>query len=242
MINVLVKQKLAKMIINMFYLCLDLETTSEEKFNRIAHWRYNQIIAIGMSNEKERYFNYLYPNKLDDFLIDEDIIVGANLKFDLLYLWHLEGFQDWLKNGGKIWDVLAVEYYLSGQTHKYPKLRDIAVNKYECSTREKVMEQYWDKGIDTKDIPQDIVMNDLRGDVIDTERVYLEQVKLVRTQPMLLNFIEVEMNLLLLTTEMEYNGFTINRETLINNINELKLEADNSKNELLKLVGKSWYE
>lgn len=126
----------------MDYLIFDTEYSIKEYYKRSGNPWYCPLVAIAFKNKQELYKQWIYPNKIKDFEIDEDILVGHNIGVDLLYLWHTKGLQDFFKRGGKIWDTMLAEYTLSGQQLKYPSLRDIAI-KYGCKEREKFMEEYW---------------------------------------------------------------------------------------------------
>lgn len=218
------------------YLVLDLETTSKEAFNRKGNPWFNNIVAVGLKNKEESNAHYL-SEPLTDLIIDEDLLVGHNLKFDLLYLWKFPSFQSWLKRGGRIWDTMVTEYFLTGQTHKYPALREIAVNKYDCPQREKLMEKYWDDGKDTSEIPAELVIEDVTNDVLDTEKVFLKQYELVKVQGMS-KLIEIQMDLVLSTIEMEYNGMKIDLDLLNSNRAELEERLIKEKEELHLIVNK----
>ncbi len=118
----------------MKYLIIDLETTCNKEHDRVGNFYYGKILAISLRNEAEQRTQYVNGG-LKDLEIDEDILVGHNIKYDLLYLWGFKGVQDFLTKGGKIYDTALAEYLISGQTNKYPKLRDIAVQKYGCPDR-----------------------------------------------------------------------------------------------------------
>lgn len=218
----------------MSYLIIDIETGIKEAFGRKAHFLKNNIVAIGLKNQQEGKIKYLGNEKLTDLKIDEDILVGHNLKFDLLYLWGFQGFQDFLKRGGIVYDTMLAEYFITAQQHKFPGLREIAVLKYGCAKREKLMEKYWEQGVDTIDIPTNLVLADLEADVFDTESIYLGQLNILTDQQKRL--LKVQNNLLLSTIEMEYNGFMINRELLEQNQLELEAQLSVATNRLEELT------
>lgn len=212
-------------------LILDLETTNLTKYKRIANPWYNNIVAIGYVKNKLANTFYGIPddNYLRELLCNTDVLVGHNLKFDLLYLWKQEGLQEWLRNGGRIFDTQLAEYYLSSFQNKYPALRDIAVNKYGCMERPKHIDRLLfdipeNQRVDYKqvsDIPKELVLEDVKNDVLDTEQVYLGQIAKAE-QLGILDVLEFQMNYLLATTEMEFNGFFIDVETLQKNKKELE--------------------
>jgi len=222
----------------MTYLVLDLETGSKEVHKRKGNPWYNPIIAAGLKNamickgiiaSDINLIMGLVPNSVR-------VIVGHNLKFDLLHLWKSERLQYIFdERQFKIWDTQLAEYILTGQQHKYAALRDIAVNKYGCKEREKLMEKYWEQGKDTSEIPQELVLEDVLNDVRDTEQVYLQQIVKAKELGMY-NLIQLQMDALLATTEMEYNGFYINQQLLRQNRDRIATELRQAQEELQQLV------
>lgn len=221
------------------YLILDLETGCRKVYGRTANPWYNPIVAIGLAKQGEVYSEYIYPNKLENLILQEDVIVGHNLSFDLLYLWGCKDLQDFFKRGGKIWDTSEAEYTLTGQKHIFPALRDIAVNKYGCKEREKKMEAYWEKGIETIDIPKELVIEDVENDVLDTEQVYLKQLEKAK-QTGMITLLEERMDFVLATIEMEYNGMYVNKDILETNEKKLQQEYDTALQDFNTLIQKYW--
>lgn len=267
---------------NLSYLVLDIENNNSKKFKRNAgNFLFDPIVAIGLKNNKELHSRYLYPNKIESLQIQEDIIVGHNLSHDLLFLWHLDDLQNFFKRGGKIWDTSIAEYALTKHQHKYPALRDIAVNKYKCKEREKVMEKYWEddikvvderkeifknfktmdevnqfieineyhigkfngiihKGpIQTSEIPKELVIEDVENDVLDTEKVFLQQYEIAKNLGML-KLLEFRMDGLLACIEMEYNGMCVNLDILETNQKYLQELLDQKYKKLLEIINHHW--
>lgn len=237
----------------MKYLVLDLETGSKEVHGHKGNFRHNPIVAIGLKYGQDELPRYTkkYPHafsfnveldfnmSLKGWLESINIIVGHNIAFDLLHLWKYSALQDWILAGGRIWDTQYAEYCLSGQAHKYPSLRDIAVNKYGCPEREKKMEKYWGNGIDTQDIPRELVLEDVKNDVLDTEKIMLQQVRTAKKQGMF-TLIMAEMDSILATVEMRYNGVFINQDIKERNQARLKIKIDSLESELQKLCEEYW--
>lgn len=235
----------------MKYAILDFETGTKTVYKRKANPFYNKIVAYAIKYQGSDNVTsgHVLVKKLNvtctffdcprHFFNNTDILVGHNIKFDLLYIWKETWFQEWLKDGGRVFDTSIAEYLLTGQQHKYPALRDIAVNKYGCKEREKYMEEYWDNGIDTIDIPIDLVLKDVESDVLDTEKVMLQQVKELRKQGMYGLAMEM-MEGLLATTEMEHNGMYIQREKLQDMENMVKKDIEERSAKLLGSIKGLW--
>ncbi len=276
----------------MSYLILDLETTIKKSYGRTANPfdKDNRIVAIGLKPQNEdvegHYITYLKTG-FKFFTPKFKVIVGHNIKFDLLYLWGYEALQDWFRRGGRIWDTQLAEYYLTGQQHKYPALRDIAVNKYGCPEREKLMEKYWGNkntivdedgylvepgcgyyetflgdfneedqpiyvsqlkegykhiigSICTSEIPQELVLEDVKNDVLDTESIYLQQLEKAEELGMG-RFLYLAMDGLLATTEAEYNGMYIDQTKLLENKKKLEIELSTKTEMFVNKILPYWY-
>lgn len=253
----------------MSFLVLDIENDSSSQYDRKAgNFLFDPIVAIGLCNEKETRSEYIYPNKIKELKIDEDVIVGFNIKHDLLFLWHLDTLQDFFKRGGRVWDVQYAEYILSGHQHKYPSLRDIAVSEYGCQDRRKFIndflfhrEEYIEQLIpipgvmdstemlahieeireykQVSDIRKCYVKEDVENDVKDTASIYLQQLGKAEELGMI-KVLELEMDAILATCEMEYNGLHIDPTVLKVNKKQLELELKAEREKLQELVRPYW--
>lgn len=148
--------------------------------------------------EAAEYVNILFKNA--------DIIVGHNIKFDLLYLrkFYNELYEDWVRRGGTVWDTQIVEYLLSGQSHTYPSL-DQCAEKYGGTLKDDKIKEYWKNGINTTEIPTSELFDYLGEDINNTELVFQKQWVEVEKAGML-SLVMTQMSALLALTEMEYNG------------------------------------
>lgn len=225
------------------YCVLDLETGTKTSYGRKGNPWLNNIVAVGWKRNDMPipnscyYTDFGFPNL--SIIKSTDILIGHNIKFDLLYLWKDSSIQTLLKQGLKIWDTQLVEYMLTGQQVKYASLRDIAVNKYNCPVREKLMEEYWAKKIDTKDIPKEVVLLDVMNDVKDTESIYLQQV--VKADALhMTTLINLIMDSLLATTEMEYNGIYIDKQIIHENQHMLEQQTLAVAAESKDIITKYW--
>lgn len=169
---------------------------------------------------------------------DVTIIVGFNLKFDLLYMWHLPELQAFFKRGGKIWDCQYVEYLLEGQQlHAQMCSMDSIVRKYGGQLKVDAVKAHWEQGIDTRDIHPDILEEYSIGDGDNTELIFLGQLKrAAEIHPNFLKMLQTRMDGLLCTTEMEYNGLKINQELGEERRAELAAKLEKLDDELNKYI------
>ena len=118
------------------------------------------------------YMDEINTDVLQRTLADADIVVGFNIKFDL----------SWLKKIGidvfnikQVWDCQIAEFLLESQRNPYPSLAK-ACEKYNIPAKMDVIElDYWEKCIDTDEIPKDILLEYNKHDVIITEQVFKKQ-------------------------------------------------------------------
>lgn len=191
-------------------LILDVETTISNKGNPFDET--NKLCYIGLSDGissnlypiefgSEPYGNQLSSTQAS---IDGcDLLIGFNIKFDL----------HWIRRYGinfsnkRVWDCQLVHFILTGQTASYPSLNGVAEFYDLGSKLDVVSTEYWKNGIDTPDIPEDILTEYLQGDLDLTYQVYLKQrEELSKASPQLRRLVSLHNQDLLVLEEMEYNG------------------------------------
>lgn len=220
------------------YLIFDLETTMHGGYKKDSNPFIDTILCHGLLYQDHRLIKDTQEPK-GDWLKNVTTLVGHNIKFDLMFVWESKELQNALKQGLKIWDTQLAEYILSGQVHKYPALRDIAVNKYGRSPRIKNIEVSKKDGILTHNMPIESLLIDVKNDVMDTESVALQQVIKAKNNGMY-DLIVTQMDALLATTEMEMNGLYVNENRLDRYHEMLNARLENTNKELQQLVGKYW--
>lgn len=158
-------------------LTLDVESTmfkypGEVKPNkRVGHplSTWNKCVLVGWKDGDE-HCNISPPEKLRSFqeLLNDSLVIGFNIKFDLHWLRRLGYNVSHLK----IWDCQIAEYMLSGQRISYASLNGTA-EKYGLGSKLDVIEtEYWSRGVDTDEIPTEILSEYLRQDLTLTYEVY----------------------------------------------------------------------
>lgn len=195
----------------MTYLVLDVETTITNKGNPFDQT--NKLCYVGITNKvfDIEYSVKPYKALLEDIQLSldaSDILVGFNIKFDL----------HWLRRYGiefsskRIWDCQLVHFILTGQEVTYPSLNKVCEHYGLESKLDEVKEVYWNNGVDTPDIPEDVLVKYLQQDVNLTEQVYLKQLEDVEKNPHLKNLISLHNQDLLTLQEMEFNGLLFNQD------------------------------
>lgn len=202
----------------MSYRVFDLETTIKQSYKRKANPfdPENWVVALGLKDYGGQSSCIYYPEKgLYQFPpIPDNIVmlVGFNIKFDLLWTYaHMQLYQ-FLKRGGRIWCCQYAEYLLEGQQpHAQMCSMDDIVLKYGGELKDNEVTALWRAGVCTKDIPEDLLINYLHGDINNTEKIFLGQVAAARRQGQYIDILQ-RMEGLLGTTEMEYNGLFVNKQ------------------------------
>ncbi len=223
-----------------FVVC-DIETNIKVMYKRKAHFLHNGIVAACFKHQDEEARVY-YKEEDWNAVLEKELsktktMVAFNAKFECLYFWKYPAFQRWVADGGRIFDPQMAHYMIRGQRETYPSLRKIAVEFYGCDYRNKVMEPYWEKEIDTADIPKDLVINDVIKDVWDTEKVMLEQIRIMKKEGMFILGNEL-MESILATTEMEYNGIYIEQKIMQDNQALLEVEIEELRKQVLEIGNK----
>lgn len=191
-------------------LVLDVETTTLNKGNPFT--RKNRCIVVGLLNvDTNEETKYWLPNidGLQKQIDNSELLIGFNIKFDLHWLRRIGINISLLQH--KIWDCQLAEFILEGQSNPYPSLNQ-ALTKYNLPLKlDIVKEQYWDKGIDTADIPKEILDSYLSGDLKSTLEVYKFQ-ELQLTENKQLNLFKLQCLDLLVLEDMEWNGIYFNED------------------------------
>ena len=198
----------------MEYLVLDCETTTYEKGNPYS--RRNKLCLVGIREPdgKEHIFDIEYTehgykeelDKIQELLNATSVLVLFNAKFDLAWLrrYNLDF------SHCRVFDCQLVHFILSGQKDSYPSLNGVAEHFGLEQKLDEVKEEYWNKGIDTPQIPLNILTEYLSKDLSLTQLVYIKQnqviTSLTRTQQILIKLSNQDLLVLL---EMEWNGIKL---------------------------------
>lgn len=185
---------------------------------------------------------YLVPIEMGDLPVGKGLadfnsrgkefcFVGFNIKFDL----------HWIRRYGlnlptQIWDCQYAQYCIWRQERTYPSL-DQALEYWGFPKKlDKVKTEYWDKGIDTDQVPLPMLEEYLAGDLERTQWVYEAQLNYVADKPELYKLIVLGNEDILVTQEMEWNGFYYDNEASIAKGKEIEVEISEIDHELSSFV------
>jgi DNA polymerase I-like protein with 3'-5' exonuclease and polymerase domains len=183
-------------------LTFDFETTTYS--NGSAFDQRNRAVCVGFQEEAQ-HGECLFDMDTEDIQRRIDgcsWLVGFNAKFDLHYLRKI-GVDI---SNVRVWDCQLAEFVLEGQTNPYPSLNE-AAEKYGFPLKlDKVASDYWDKGIQTDEIPRDVLSEYCLYDIELTYKVYQKQLEQFKDRPALFKLFKIACQDLLVLEEMEWNG------------------------------------
>lgn len=217
----------------MSYLILDTETTILNKGNPFTHD--NKLCYTGwkFAGESISTINHitrgLCRDRLQAILDSADTLVCFNAKFDC----------HWLERIGcnvsrlRIWDCQYAEFIFHNQLTKYPSLEKASEEYGFGNKLDVVKTEYWDKGIDTPDVPPEIMLEYLEQDVLLTEKLFLlQQKRFQEDQKSKWRLFQLHMEDQHCLREMEKNGILYDVQTSLAKAKE----ADDKIYEITRLL------
>jgi len=253
----------------MKYRVWDIETTTHSEYKRKASpfSAENRVVAQGFSAgeiggqplQPEGAYYGRQPLPCDWFtqhLADTRVLVGQNIKFDLLYALanpnshpeiNLPAWMQWVAKGGMVWDIQLAEYLLRGMESTAHMLAlDEIAPVYDGNIKFDEVKALWAEGVDTVDIPEDLLMRYLlggrdendawqHGDIGNTELVFLAQWEKAKENGQLRSIL-LNMGALLFTIEAERNGMYVAKDLGFRLAGELKEKLDAGVQELAQYL------
>ncbi len=235
----------------MNYAVLDLEVSADSTYGRFCNPldKTNTITSLAMRTGGKTFTKYSergidrdLPMKLSNY----ELIVGQNLKFDLLYLWENQSLREFVTNGGQIWDTMIAEYLLRGQqgmAHGGKSRGSLSLDalsvQYGGQLKDSKISDMYKAGLKSNQIPKDMLLEYNAADVENTEIVFRGQYRKAKKLGML-PLIERYMVHALACMEIEYNGMYVDREIAQKAQSSLELRLQDLKESLLQVVNKTW--
>lgn len=211
------------------YIILDVEASKLPIINPWMKGSYLSSVGIKTSDGETKvwFFNPLvgddsqHVKEIQSYLWQAAEVVGHNLKFDLEWLLHAN-----LTVTAPVWCTQCASYLIHGQRQVGHSLNAVAARYGFGSKLDYMKEEFWDKGIDTADIPIDLHEKYLIQDLELTEQVYLKQKKLIQ-KAKLEKVAELTFNLSKVLAQVEYDGAPFSREAantyLVDSIAEMEI-------------------
>ena len=224
----------------MSHIVLDVETTISNKGNPFDMTNKLCYVGLGRNQQVNLYDIEFSPEPYKSLLLtiqdtvdSSSMIVGFNLKFDL----------HWLARYGinltasRVWDCQLVHFILTGQQNPYPSLNSVAEYYNLESKLDEVKSQYWNNGIDTTEVPEELLRDYLTQDVNLTEQIMIKQMEELNNKPHLKRLVSLHNQDLLVLQEMEFNGIIYNYNKSIVLGDELEEQIDKLDKKLFQHHG-----
>ena len=205
----------------------DLETSIKNGHpNPFTKSNFMVSLSWAVGDEEPKFTYYKDPDFLQEFEKDLQrckISSGVNIKFDY----------NWIKRYGiechteEVWDCSIAEYCMSGQKSILPSMDELC-QLYGIPDKDGGLEEYWNSGISTEDIPIDIVREYNKGDIRRQRAIYYAQRsddRLSRTRNLERLILTSGKDLLCLS-DMEYNGIKYNMHGSRQLNDKLRLELN----------------
>lgn len=193
----------------------------------------NKAVCLGIKEDNNTTYclNFLEYQNLTalNTKLKDKLLVFFNAKFDVHWYRRL-GLSSVLES--KIWCCQVAEFILGGQTKPYPSLEDTAV-KYGLGHKiDVIKEEYWSKGINTDEIPTQVLHEYCIQDVNLTYQIYLKQLEQFQKNPKLFVLFKLMCQDLLVLEEMEWNGLLYDEELCNQRAEELDKEIQQIRGQL----------
>lgn len=195
----------------------------------------NRLCVVGYGNSSGAKSLVSTSKPLPPFMGDSvPLFVAFNAKFDL----------HWLRRSGvnlscikAVWDCQLAEFIISRQSEKYPALELVTQAWGIPGKFTDIETEYWDKGIDTPDIPIDIVTKRVESDVIITSQLFEKQWAYLEDKPKLKRLIWIACQDQLVLEEMEWNGLAYDMQLSLTEGHKLETRISEIERELTAVLG-----
>jgi len=221
------------------YLVYDEETQNHKSRKRTANPfdPRNYVVMRGWKVEGDTTCSSSYhtgkdPSNFLHIAHHVDVLVGFNLKFDLLYemVANYDNLAAFYKRGGRVWCCQYAEFLLRAQRRKFHMCSlDQIVESYGGRKKIDGIKAHWEAGVLTADIDREMLKDYLvgtveegrnSGDIGNTELIYRGQVEEAKALGMY-EGIKARMDGLCATTEMEYNGIMVDMKLALKQLLDL---------------------
>lgn len=176
--------------------------------------------------------------EIQDWLAKTTTLIGFNTKYDLHWLYRYSlGYSHC-----RIFDCQVAYYILTAQQHQYPSLDQVAEHYGLEKKLDVVKTEYWNNGMDTDEVPYDILSDYLAQDLIVTENVYNSLMDDLAKQSKEMNQLVKMNNLdLVVLADIEQNGVLLHREKSERKGNEIVSEIEQIDEYLRQFAGYDWF-
>lgn len=194
----------------------------DQRFKGVCHsWASSESAGAAKNNPDSLAL-------LENRIRSSDLLVGFNWKYDLGVLRKL-GVN---LHDKPVWDCQLAEFVRSHQKWKYPSL-DESLAKYGLGQKEDKVAEYWKVGVQTEDIPWDILESYATVDATMTLRLYEHQME--HMSPSAKRLVRLMCMDLMILQEMEWNGIKFDEELANKRTGEIKEQVQEVEEKLLSI-------
>ena len=175
----------------------------------------NILVSVGIDDE---YFFTNHSEKIDkgcfhkiqELLDTTTLLVGHNIKFDLMWL-----LESGFKYEGRVYDTMIGEYILNKGIRKSLTL-EMCCRRRKIGSKDNRIKDFTDRGIPFQNIPHQVVEQYGKMDVAITRRLFNSQMsdfKLPKNKDLLMTA-KMMNEFLIVLADMERNGIHVDLEEL----------------------------
>jgi len=202
-------------MITVFDVETSFQVTEEGKLEKKKKNPNNFLVSIGINDEYIFFKHREYKDvpdrkKVQDILDKTKLLIGHNIKFDLLWLWEAGFIYD-----GRVYDTMIGEYVMNKGVKRSLKLKDCCAHRGVIQKSD-LTSQYIKDKVSFENIPIHIVEEYGRLDVKATRSLYEAQMlQLKKPQHKhLINTLKTMCRFLVVLAKMENHGIYIDVDTL----------------------------
>jgi DNA polymerase I-like protein with 3'-5' exonuclease and polymerase domains len=205
------------------------------------------MVEFGARTDTGEHYSWLYNHpeatqsfrqnnkELQELIHGADRIIAHNMKFEMLWMTRL-GID---YSRPKPFCTQVAQYLIEGQFKGgkgYYGLDQVA-ERHGVSGKLDKVKAYWDSGYETDEIPANILVPYRQQDCTCDWQVFLKQLAQLKKIGHLNTIIMMQMRMLPLLAEIEWNGMLVNRELLVKLNEEYTIKVKDYTSELADISG-----
>ena len=217
--------KFTTAVIDKQYIVIDSETTLINKDKSIYSEIPTFILGVRYLADSSIYTHYTTISSYSSVVFGAPvpIVVGHNLAYDLL---QTRARYEHFPRNFVYWDTAIAAYEMSGQTRTFPSLEESAEAYGIKATKDSAVSEMIKGGICPKDIPQNMLLDYCKQDVILTNLLFEKQFShFIRLPRNLQNLILERMDYRINTHLMSMNGMYMDKLEMTSEIEVLNEKA-----------------
>lgn len=167
------------------------------------------------------------------------ILIGFNLKYDLAWL---SRYGLILPSTCRVFDCQLAFFILTAQKNSYPGLDQVAEYYSLEKKLDIVKEEYWNKGLDTNQVPYDVLCEYLEQDLVVTAQCYRNlQIDISLSDNKMQQLLKMSMLDLVVLQDIEKNGLLLNKEKSLLKGDRIQERLDKIDSWLRRVFKADWF-